>query len=261
MIVESLQYVGAARSIVIDESNVVRAGNGTLEGAKRLGLKLQVVDADGSTLIAVRRRGLTDRQKLELAFYDNRSAELAACSFDIRSQIIWRKPRFVLSRGHYHWQHEDAWYAVRRGRSARWAGSRKESSVWLADLVHRCPSCGVVSADAGLDVDTTVWDIEHADDTGKTTHGTQKPVECMARPMRNHQVDDVYEPFNGSGSTLMAAELLGRRCYAIEIEPSYVQQTIDRWEAFTGKKARGAGHVPHDRRVTSGRRRARPQRR
>jgi DNA modification methylase len=419
MIVESLQQVGAARSIVIDESNVVRAGNGTLEAAKRLGMKkLQIVDADGETLVAVRRRGLTPAQKLALALYDNRSAELAewdpamlqklagelggidlsqfwnsdelrallasvrgtqgltdpddvpaprptsitrgqlfelgrhrllcgdstsaadvaqllgparprlmvtdppygvnydpqwrvnagvstskrmgrvtnddrvdwtaawqlfpgdiayvwhaglyggdvagqlaACSFEIRSQIIWRKSRFVLSRGHYHWQHEDAWYAVRRGRSARWAGSRKESSVWLADLLHRCPSCGVVSADAGLDVHTTVWEIEHGDGTGTTTHGTQKPVECMARPMRNHQVDEVYEPFNGSGSTLMAAELLGRTCYAIEIEPSYVQQTIDRWEAFTGKKAKGAGQVPHDRRATPKRQKGRLTRR
>jgi DNA modification methylase len=58
----------------------------------------------------------------------------------------------------------------------------------------------------------------------------------MARPLRNHK-GDVYDPFLGSGTTLIAAEQLGRRCYAIEIEPKYVDVAIARWEAFTGKKA------------------------
>jgi hypothetical protein len=78
MIVDSLRDVGAARSIVIDEDNVVRAGNGVMEGAAAAGItKLHVVDVDGDTLVAVRRRGLTDTQKRNLAIYDNRTAELA----------------------------------------------------------------------------------------------------------------------------------------------------------------------------------------
>jgi hypothetical protein len=79
MIVDSLKAVGAARSIVIDEDNVVRAGNGVFEGALAAGItKLQIIDADGDTLIAVRRRGLSDAQKRDLGIYDNRTAELAA---------------------------------------------------------------------------------------------------------------------------------------------------------------------------------------
>ena len=69
-----------------------------------------------------------------------------------------------------------------------------------------------------------------------TDHGTQKPVEVMARPIRNH-TGDVYEPFSGSGSCLIAAERLGRRCYAMEIEPKYVQMAIERWQAYTGGHA------------------------
>jgi DNA modification methylase len=69
-----------------------------------------------------------------------------------------------------------------------------------------------------------------------TDHGTQKPVEVMARPIRNH-TGDVYEPFSGSGSGLIAAEQLGRRCYAMEIEPKYVQMAIERWQAYTGGHA------------------------
>lgn len=78
MLVDSLQSVGAARSIVIDEDNTVLAGNGVLEAAGEAGItKLQVVEADGETVIAVRRRGLTAEQKQKLAIYDNRVAELA----------------------------------------------------------------------------------------------------------------------------------------------------------------------------------------
>lgn len=78
MIEDSLSKVGAARSIVIDEGNRVLAGNGVLEGAGLAGItRVQVVEADGNTIIAVRRRGLTEEQKRLLAIYDNRTAELA----------------------------------------------------------------------------------------------------------------------------------------------------------------------------------------
>jgi DNA modification methylase len=141
---------------------------------------------------------------------------LLTADFKARSLLIWRKPRFAISRGHYHWQHEPCWYAVRNGKTAHWTGDRKQS---------------------------TVWDIDLKDDTGTTTHGTQKPVECMQRPMRNHDAPEVYEPFSGSGTSLIAAEQLRRACYAIELEPQYVQMAIDRWEAFTGSKAVKAGEA------------------
>lgn len=79
MIAAALRSIGAARSIVIDERNEVLAGNGVVEAAAQAGIsKLKIVDVDGDTVVAVRRRGLTDTQKRELAIYDNRSAELAA---------------------------------------------------------------------------------------------------------------------------------------------------------------------------------------
>jgi len=78
MVADALRDVGAARSIVVDEDDVVLAGNGVVEGAKQAGLtKVRIIDADGSEVIAVRRRGLTAAQKRALAIYDNRTAELA----------------------------------------------------------------------------------------------------------------------------------------------------------------------------------------
>jgi DNA modification methylase len=143
---------------------------------------------------------------------------LRQTGFDIRACIIWRKQSLVLSRGHYHWMHEPCWYAVRQGKTAKWCGDRTQ---------------------------TTVWDIARNDGTGETTHSTQKPCECMARPIRNHggKGDGVYDPFLGSGTTLIACEQLGRRCFGMEIEPGYVDQAIARWEAFTGKTAQRVSPV------------------
>src|SRR6056297_1195248 len=135
---------------------------------------------------------------------------LVLAGFDIRSQIVWAKDRLVLSRGHYHWQHEPAWYAV-RGRG-HWSGDRTQS---------------------------TLWQIPNRDQDAATVHGTQKPVECMRRPMLNNSSPGqaVYEPFCGSGTSLIAAESTGRACHAVELDPAYVDVAVARWQAFTGESA------------------------
>ena len=89
MLEKALGEVGAARSIVIDEHGVVLAGNATIEAAARAGIeKVQVVDADGETIIAVRRTGLTAKQKTRLALYDNRTAELADWDADVIADLM-----------------------------------------------------------------------------------------------------------------------------------------------------------------------------
>ncbi len=137
---------------------------------------------------------------------------LRAAKFEVRTQIIWRKPRFAISRGHYHWQHEPCWYAVRQGASAKWCGDRSQS---------------------------TIWDIDYKGQDAETVHGTQKPVECMARPIRNHggKDDSVYDPFLGSGTTLIACEQMGRKCFGLELDPRYCDVIVQRWENLTGRKA------------------------
>jgi len=136
---------------------------------------------------------------------------LVACGFEIRSQIIWAKDRFALSRGNYHWQHEPCWYAVRKGST--WAGDRKQSTLWAIP----------------------------AREDGGHGHGTQKPVECMRRPILNNSSPGqaVYDPFVGSGTTIIAAEMTGRACYALEIDPAYCDVVVQRWQEFTGKAAEG----------------------
>jgi DNA modification methylase len=137
---------------------------------------------------------------------------LVVCGFAIRSQIIWAKERLVLSRGDYHWQHEPCWYAVRQKATGHWSGDRKQ---------------------------TTLWSIPSRDQDAATVHGTQKPVECMRRPMLNNSSagQAVYEPFSGSGSSIIAAETCGRNCHAVELEPAYVDVAVERWQTFTGREA------------------------
>jgi DNA modification methylase len=135
---------------------------------------------------------------------------LEAVGFERRSQIIWDKTRLLISRGHYHWRHEPCWYVVRKGCGAHWQGARDQA---------------------------TVWPIEHR--KSETGHSTQKPVECMRRPMLNNSApgDALYDPFLGSGTSVIAAEMEDRTCYGLELEPRYVDVIVSRWEAFTGLKA------------------------
>lgn len=145
-------------------------------------------------------------------------AGLQACGFITRSQIIWRKPHYAISRANYHHQHEPCWYVVRG--EARWNGSRKESTVW--------------------DIDNGTFQGGKAKpENAKTGHGTQKPVECMARPMRNNSKpgERVYDPFVGSGTSIIAAHMLKRICHAMDNDPAYVDVAVERWQRYVGEEA------------------------
>ena len=117
-----------------------------------------------------------------------------------------------MGRGHYHWQHEPCWYAVKQGGTGHWNGDRKQ---------------------------TTLWAIATGGQDEETVHGTQKPIECMQRPIENNSIagDAVYEPFSGSGTTIIAAEATGRHCYAMELNPPYVDVAVLRWQNYTGRAA------------------------
>ena len=143
-------------------------------------------------------------------FTDVVKASLYSAKFEMRNLIIWAKNNFAISRGHYHHKHEPCWYGVKKGATGKWAADKSQTTLWEIDKPQR----------------------------SETGHSTQKPVECMARPIRHHggKDDDIYEPFSGSGTTIIAAEQLGRKCYAMEISPGYVAVALQRYEDATGKK-------------------------
>ena len=134
-----------------------------------------------------------------------------ACGFERRAYLIWAKQAHTFGRGHYHWQHEPCWYAVRKGTKGHWSGSRKQSTIWMINKPNR----------------------------SETGHSTQKPVECMRRPMLNNSSPGqvIYDPFLGSGTSIIAAESEGRHCYGLEIEAEYCDIIIERWQNNTDKEA------------------------
>ncbi len=135
-------------------------------------------------------------------------ASIRQCGYDIRALIVWHKLKahYGAPSAHYCQKHEPCLYAV--NGSAGFVGPSNE---------------------------VTVWEIEQP--SRNEFHPTQKPIECMARAIRNHDATLVYDPFLGSGTTLIAAEQLGRKCYGMEISPAYCDVIVKRWENLTGRKA------------------------
>lgn len=142
---------------------------------------------------------------------------LLRIGFIHHQQVIWDKGRTVLTRTHYWFQHEPCWYV--RKKNAPWFGKAGENStIWFS------PSPKFIMGGS---------------DEEKFDHPTQKPVALMRRPILNHTRpgEFVYEPFSGSGTTMVAAETVGRCCLAIELDPRYVDVAVDRWQQLTGKTA------------------------
>jgi DNA modification methylase len=141
------------------------------------------------------------------------AVSLLSCDLQIRAQIIWAKSQLVIGRGDYHPQHEPCWYCVRNGKPGLRTDDRKQTTLWQIDKPQK----------------------------SETGHSTQKPLECMARPMRNHDAPEVYDPFLGSGTTMVAAQNLSRKCYGLEISPAYCAVILQRMaDAFPGIEIRKA---------------------
>jgi DNA modification methylase len=164
------------------------------------------------------------------------AGSLEAVGFKLKAQIVWVKQRLVIGRTDYHFQHEPCLYAVKDGADEHWHFVPEHELATYA-VREGATSHFNRKADDGRK-QTTVWNIEHVkSDTG---HGTQKPVECMRRPIENNskEGDSIYEPFSGSGTTLIACEIMrGRKCCAVELNPLYVDIDVRRWQNFTGQAA------------------------
>jgi DNA modification methylase len=128
--------------------------------------------------------------------------------------LVWNKSRVVLSRSDYCWNYEPIAYG------------------WIKGARPRTPRRPPANAKA-------VWEISSAILDGPQEHPTCKPVELVTRPIDYHTKPGelIYEPFSGSGTAIIAAEIAGRRCFALEISPAYCDVTVKRWEAFSGKTA------------------------
>lgn len=127
-----------------------------------------------------------------------------------RQTLVWVKDSMVLGHSDYHYKHEPIFYGWKPGALHRQPPNRTQVSVWEIDRPKR-----------------------------NKEHPTMKPVELVAKAIENSSLrgESIYDPFLGSGTTLIAAEQLGRKCYGMEISPAYCDVIVKRWETLTGKKA------------------------
>lgn len=154
----------------------------------------------------------------------------------IHQQIIWVKPCVGFNFSVYPWRHEPCVFGWREGEKPFFRPHRKKlGTVWYLDFIRSVP------ADTPA-AHTDVWELDYEGKKRPTAHmhPTVKPTEAFGIPMRVHTRpgDICYEPFSGSGSQIIAAERTGRRCFAMEIEPVFVDVAVERWEAFSGQKAK-----------------------
>lgn len=130
----------------------------------------------------------------------------------MRHVLVWIKPNFVFGRSDYHYRHEPVMYGWTKGAAHKWLADRTQDSVWEAKAAQ--------------------------DDLAKKQHPTAKPVSIAIKPITNHTMagELVYDPFLGSGTTLIAAEQLNRRSFGMEIAPQYCDIILRRFENLTGEK-------------------------
>lgn len=129
----------------------------------------------------------------------------------VRQQLIWEKNQIVIGRQDYQWQHEPCLYGWNEDGSHAWYSDRKQSTVLHFDKPQR-----------------------------SDLHPTMKPIPLFDYQIKNSSKsgDIVLDLFGGSGTSIMACEQDGRTCYTMEFDPKYVDVIINRWEEFTGEKAK-----------------------
>lgn len=199
---------------------------------------------------------------------------LTAVGVQVAQELVWVKPSPNLGWSDYHWQHEPCLYGARAGRRPAFHGGRAQATVWrMAAASDRGLAVSVEGGVLVLDGSgssllvqsapvatrrtrrvrlregqaldlwsgpsdcSTVWAVARETDL---VHPTQKPVALVARALANSTLPGelVVDPFGGSGSTLIAAETLGRRAALIELEPRHCDSIVGRWEALTGQRAK-----------------------
>ena len=162
--------------------------------------------------------------------------------WQIRQCLIWNKNHFILGRQDYQWKHEPCLYGWKDGASHYFFDSRCESTVIEDEHIDikKLKKDELLKLLADVFAErraTTTMDFDKP--SVDADHPTMKPVKLIGYLMRNSSKpgDSVLDLFGGSGTTLIAAEQLGRKCYMMELDPHYCDVIIARWEKLTGKTA------------------------
>ena len=166
-----------------------------------------------------------------------------ASGFKLRQVLIWEKNQFVIGRQDYHWRHEPILYGWKEGAAHYFIDDRSQDTVFIEDDID---FSAMKKADLIAYIErireelTARTSVQYEKKPARSDmHPTMKPVALVGRLMANssRRGELVADFFGGSGTTMIAAEQLGRIAYLMEISPKYCDVIIDRWEEYTGKKA------------------------
>lgn len=169
---------------------------------------------------------------------------LEACDAKVRQVLVWVKNTFALGRQDYQWQHEPCLYGWKEGAGHFFGISRSETTV-LEDVdLKTLTKSQLLERLEKIQEKAGPSTVIRCDKPARNAeHPTMKPVRLIAYLMANssRKGEAVLDTFAGSGTTLIAAEQLGRRCYAMELDPRYCDVIIERWEKLTGRQAEKIG--------------------
>lgn len=155
--------------------------------------------------------------------------------------LVWVKSTFALSRQDYQWQHEPILYGWAPGSAHRWFGQFDKKTVADDEVDPKgLDKKALVELVKELRNERLTDVVREDKPTASEDHPIMKPVELVQGHLRNSSVrgDVVLDPFGGSGTTAIAAETLGRKARLVELDPSYCDVILRRWEEFTGRKAK-----------------------
>lgn len=184
----------------------------------------------------------------------NFRAAFRDAGFKISGCLIWRKDALVLGRSDYQWQHEPILYGWKPGSAHRWYGGRKQTTIadlggspfaptadgrWQVTIGDRVL---IVAGDAKVE-EVVPSVLVEARPKRSALHPTMKPTALIERLLKNsaRPGDLVYDPFGGSGSTLIAADRLGMSAVLTELDPAYCDVIVQRWQEYSGRQATRAG--------------------
>jgi site-specific DNA-methyltransferase (adenine-specific) len=167
----------------------------------------------------------------------------------IRQCLIWNKNSLVLGRQDYQWKHEPCLYGWKDGAGHYFSPRRDLTTVIDAaqaidiDSLNKDELRKMLHLICDAKLPTTVIDCDKP--LRNAEHPTMKPIPLIAQQMRNstRKHDVVLDVFGGSGTTMMAAEQLGRKCYMVEYDPAYCDVIVKRWEELTGRQAERLGNI------------------
>lgn len=158
----------------------------------------------------------------------------------VRQCLIWNKNQMVLGRQDYQWKHEPCLYGWKDGAAHYFVDDRNLLTVLEEESeLKKMSKAELINYILEIQEQTATTVINEVKPSRNGLHPTMKPLRLIERLVRNSSKkgENVLDLFNGSGSTLMVCEQLGRRYFGMELDPRYVDATIERWEEFTGKKA------------------------